>query len=74
MLTTHLIDLCKKLESNTKIQNMYMNVEEDGDDFIYTYIFEKGISTIKGGVKVLIDLDYPKEIVDMAKDYLKNDI
>lgn len=73
MLTTHLIDLCKKLETNNKIQNMYMNVEEDGDDFIYTYIFEKGISTIKGGVKVLIDLDYPKEIVDIAKDYLKND-
>jgi len=73
MLTTHLIDLCKKLESNPKIQNMYMNVEEDGDDFIYTYIFEKGISTIKGGVKVLIDLDYPKEIVEIAKEFLKND-
>jgi len=74
MLTTHLIDLCKKLDNHKKIQNMYMKVEKDEDDFIYTYILEKGISSIKGGVKVLIDLDYPKEIVDITKDYLKNDI
>ena len=74
MLTTHLIDLCKKIDNNKKIQNMSMKVEEKEDDFIYTYIFEKGISTIKGGIKVLIDLDYPREIIDTTKHFLKNEM
>ena len=74
MLTTHLIDLCKKLDDHKKIQNMSMKVKEKEDDFIYTYLFEKGISTIKGGVKVLIDLDYPREIIDTTKHFLKNEM
>ena len=30
----------------------------------YTYKLQYGISHIKGGVKVLKDLDYPKEIIE----------
>jgi hypothetical protein len=32
--------------------------------FVYTYLIEKGISNIKGGIKVLSDMNYPKEILD----------
>ena len=32
--------------------------------FLYTYLIEKGISNIKGGIKVLSDMNYPKEILD----------
>ena len=32
---------------------------------------EKGISDIKGGIKVLKDLEYPNEIIDMTSHTLK---
>jgi DNA mismatch repair ATPase MutS len=34
---------------------------------VYLYKIAEGISTIKGGLKVLRDLDYPAEIVDNAR-------
>jgi len=46
-----------------------MKIDEStiNGDFIYTYKIEKGISNIKGGVKVLRDLDYPQYIIDETK-------
>jgi hypothetical protein len=35
---------------------------------IYTYKLVKGISYIKGGVQVLSDLNYPKEILELLKE------
>ena len=48
-----------------------MEVEEINDDLKYTYKMKKNISTIKGGVKVLKDLNYPKEIIDNAISVIK---
>ena len=71
MMTTHFIDLCKKLpKSNEKIGNLKMCVKEQNDDFIYTYKMRKGISEIKGGVKVLKDLNYPSEIITNTKNFI----
>ena len=39
--------------------------------FEYTYKLQKGISHIKGGVKVLKDLDYPKEIIENTTRIIK---
>ena len=64
ILTTHFIDLCKKLDTNELIENYHMSTTQNGNDFNYSYILEKGISNIKGGVKVLYDMNYPKEIID----------
>jgi DNA mismatch repair ATPase MutS len=36
----------------------------------YLYKFKKGISTIKGGIKVLYDLEYPEEIIKNTKKIL----
>jgi DNA mismatch repair ATPase MutS len=36
-------------------------------DGAYLYKIADGISTIKGGLKVLRELDYPAEIVDSAR-------
>jgi DNA mismatch repair ATPase MutS len=36
------------------------------DSGAYLYKIADGISTIKGGLKVLRDLDYPTEIVESA--------
>lgn len=67
MLTTHYVKLCKKLLKNKKIKNFHMKSLKKNDHFIYTYELEKGISQIKGGLKVLKDMDYPQEILDNTK-------
>ena len=64
VLTTHFLELCKRLEKQKKMHNYNMKIELKDDDFKYTYKMEKGISNIKGGVKVLKDLDYPIEIIN----------
>jgi len=73
MLTTHYLDLCKRLDSNEKIANFHMTTHSStiNNDFKYTYKMVEGISTIKGGIKVLIDLDYPKEIIDNTHMIIK---
>jgi len=67
MLTTHFYDICKDLENNPKFENCHMDTKEDVNDkntFNYTYKLEKGISNVHGGMKVLRDMNYPKEIID----------
>ena len=41
---------------------MEVGVENTGE-FNYTYKLKKGISTLKGGIRVLKDLGYPEEIL-----------
>ena len=64
VLTTHFLDLCRRLEKEKELHNFHMKIETDNNDFKYTYKLEEGISTIKGGVKVLNDLKYPPEIIE----------
>ena len=47
---------------------MKVNVNALQNNFEYTYLLENGISDVKGGIKVLIDMNYPQEIIDNAKD------
>ena len=64
LLTTHYINVCNTLEKNKKIVNHHMQVDKDGlNDFQYTYVLSKGISKMKGGIKVLKDMNYPEEIL-----------
>ena len=44
--------------------NYHMGISNLESDFIYTYQLETGISTVKGGIKVLTDLEYPNEIIE----------
>ena len=67
LLTTHYVKLCKKLSKNKLIKNYNMKTLKKNDNFEYTYLIEKGISKIKGGLKVLKDMNYPKEILDNTK-------
>jgi hypothetical protein len=66
MLTTHFLDVCKKVEAST-IKNMHMKTRGEGDDLTYLYKFDKGVSQVKGGVQVLQDLGFPSSIVACAK-------
>lgn len=64
ILTTHYFSICKKFDKSERTQNykMMVNVDEDGS-FKYTYKIKKGISKIKGGIRVLKDMNYPTEII-----------
>jgi DNA mismatch repair ATPase MutS len=44
-----------------------MKTEKKNDNFEYTYKLVEGISKIKGGLKVLKDMNYPKEILSTFK-------
>lgn len=69
ILTTHYNKVCKKLDKNKRVRNFNMHTTtEEGGTFKYTYKLTKGISNIKGGVKVLTELNYPKEIVENTKN------
>lgn len=67
ILTTHYIDLCELLEKHNAdgITNLHMSVSPITGEYLYK--IAGGISTIKGGLKVLQDLDYPIEIVESAR-------
>ena len=75
VLTTHYIELCKKLNNNTN-KNYHMLIEyidNSNNDYEYKYKLIKGISKIKGGIKVLRDLNYPSNIVNNMEKSLKKD-
>jgi len=71
ILTTHLMDLCKKIDPMMRNNHMYV---ERLDDYNFNYTFKmiSGISNVKGGLKVLSDLRYPEYILDEANEALKN--
>lgn len=71
ILTTHYIELCELLEKRNAgaITNLHMSVSPDTGAYLYK--IANGISTIKGGLKVLRELDYPSEIVESARDIIQ---
>jgi dsDNA-specific endonuclease/ATPase MutS2 len=69
MLTTHYIKVCKHLSTNEFITNYNMKTINENDKLTYTYTLQEGISEIKGGVKVLTDMNYPSEIIDKTTQY-----
>lgn len=66
ILTTHYIELCQLLEKKnaSAITNLHMSVCADSGAYLYK--IADGISTIKGGLKVLRELNYPSEIIESA--------
>ncbi len=64
MLTTHFMKVCKRLEKSKNIINYKMITDKVSDKLVYKYLLAKGISDIKGGIMVLKQMNYPKEIID----------
>ena len=83
LLTTHYSKLCKLLEAQ-HVENLHMKIERIGEQeeiqegqaekkansIRYTYKLGKGISSVKGGIKVLEDLDYPIEIINDTRNMI----
>ena len=67
ILTTHYVDICNKIEENEfqNIRNYRMGVENDVEGRMrFLYSLKKGISHIEGAKKILVDLEYPEEIIE----------
>lgn len=65
LLTTHF----NQLTNIEKTKNLYLDVLFNNKEkiFEYTYQLKKGISSIKGGYKVIFDLGYPQQILNEIK-------
>lgn len=70
LLTTHFIRLCNLFKNNKKIKNKSMKTILENYKAKYTYKIVNGISTIKGGVSVLKQLNYPESIIKKTTDIL----
>jgi len=75
VITTHFLELCSRLEKDDtkRSLNVHMDIKTNAEmrDFCYTYKMKNGISTIKGGIKVLRDLNYPDEIVENTQKIIE---
>ena len=63
ILTTHYVNICKKLEKKTDVKNYKMDVELNNNKIKYTYKIKKGISKVKGAILILEEMNYPCEII-----------
>ena len=64
LLTTHFVKVCKKLDKVEGIINCKMVTEKKDSKILYKYKLENGISEVKGGINVLTQMNYPKEIIN----------
>ena len=64
LLTTHFFKVCKGLSNNKSIMNYHMVTEKTNNKMKYLYLLEAGISEVKGGISVLKEMNYPKEIIE----------
>jgi len=76
ILTTHYIDLCLKIErhDNQHTNNYHMDIDLKDNDFVYKYKLKEGISEIKGGIKVLKELNYPKSLIKLTESIIENSL
>jgi len=65
------IAINSEVNETNKIRNLHMDVADRGNyDFKYLYTLRPGISAIKGGIKVLYDLQYPASIINNTRRIL----
>ena len=70
ILTTHYVSICKKLRGCGRIQNYKMVIHQyENGEIEYTYKMKRGISRVQGAIKILQQLDYPKEIIQDIVHY-----
>ncbi len=71
LLTTHYLKLCDLLQSNKKITNKSMETHIDDNMPTYMYKLVNGKSSLKGGISVLKNLDYPEYLLKETQKILK---
>ena len=71
MLTTHYIKLCTLIDKQNNIVNYNMESKIQNNIPKYSYNLVKGISEIKGGVCVLKQLRYPRNIIKLTNKIMR---
>ena len=69
ILTTHYVDICNRVEEekeHSNICNYQMSVDNTHEDgkLRYLYSLKKGISKVEGAKSILLDLDFPEDIIN----------
>jgi len=64
ILTTHFINVCNKLDNHKLIQNHCIETHKNDNKLEYLYKLKKGISSVKGGINVLYEMNYHSEIIE----------
>jgi DNA mismatch repair ATPase MutS len=72
LLTTHYNDLCVSLKEVDKVSNYCMSATLKDNQLLYNYKLKKGINTIKGGVQVLKQMNFPKHMINETICYLNS--
>jgi hypothetical protein len=68
ILTTHYMELCKKLETNNDDVDVFRMAVQNSEPYVYTYKIEKGYNTIDGGIEVLKQMKFPDEIIQTIQN------
>ncbi len=71
LLTTHYIRLCNLFKKKNITNKSMKTLFKENNDPQYTYKITNGISTVKGGVSVLKNLNYPENIINMTNRILE---
>jgi DNA mismatch repair ATPase MutS len=71
VITTHYTEICEMMKKDDNVMNMCMESEIKEEKITHTYEIKEGISMIKGGIIVLNEMEYPKEIIADAKQINK---
>ena len=71
ILTTHYTTVCRKFlkeskDEKNRVRNHQMSVElQEGGGIKYMYRVRRGISKVEGAVRILKDMNYPPEILEL---------
>jgi len=74
LLTTHYNDLCKSMKDEKNVSNYCMSATLKNDKLCFNYKLKKGINTIKGGVQVLKQMNFPKHMINETLCYLNSNM
>jgi hypothetical protein len=70
ILTTHFMKLCSLFKENKHIVNKNMDSTLIKDTINYKYKIVDGVSKIKGGINILKQFNYPKNIITISQETL----
>lgn len=70
LITTHFLELCNKMDETNEVINLKMDSELVNGNVKHSYKLTNGVSKVKGGIAVLKQLGYPKDVVERSKNVI----
>ena len=70
LLTTHYVDVCRRIEGEPHVANYRMRVQGE-DKLVMEYRVEPGISDVKGAFFILETMGFPQQMMDDIRNGLE---